>query len=193
MICSIQKCIAGLVPGKKLTNLTEHKGYTVPTANVALEEVKGGNAVKHWAHLRLKFRRTGKADWPEKINIKGLDGTVRKVHPGWACSIKVDKTRINSNEGQELLLKFYLGRGFDSVISTITAAMGLDIITRSGPMYSCELLPEPVKGKEALMELFQKDGALMSRLGELVDKVSLEKGLLSMAEEEEIIEENENE
>lgn len=193
MICSIQKCIAGLVPGKKLTNLTEHKGYTAPTANVALEEVRGGNAVKHWAHLRLKFRRTGKADWPEKINVKGLDGTLRKLHPGWACSIKLDKTRINKNEGQELILKFYHGRGFDSVISTITAAMGLDIITRSGPTYSCELLPDKIKGKDALMEIFINDQSLLSSLGELVDKVSLEKGLMNMAEEEELIKEDENE
>lgn len=194
MICSIQKCIAGLVPGKKLTNLTEHKGYTAPTANVALEEVRGGNAVKHWAHIRLRFRRTGKADWPEKINIKGLDGTLRKLHPGWACSIKLDKTRINKNEGQELILKFYYGRGFDSVISTITAAMGLDVITRNGPTYSCELLPEKVKGKEAIIKIFTEDSNLLQKLGELVDKTSLEKGLLiNNTEEETSSEEIENE
>ena len=153
--------------------------YNAPTTSgVALEEVKGGNAVKHWAHLRLKFRRTSKADWPAKIKVAGLDGKVRDLHPGWACNIKVDKTRINEKEGQELILPFFFGRGFDSIISTITAAMGLNIITRTGPYYNCSLLSEKVMGREALMDVFTKDHNLLVKLGELVDKISLEKGLV---------------
>lgn len=169
-------------------SLTGYKGcavimigqvYSAPTTSgVALEEVRGGNAVKHWAHLRLKFRRTPKSDWPKQINIAGLDGKTRKLYPGWSCNIKVDKTRINGNEGQELILPFFLGRGFDSIISTITAAMGLDIITRTGPYYNCSLLSEKVIGRDALMDIFTKDNNLLVKLGELVDKVSLEKGLV---------------
>lgn len=158
--------------------------YTVPSANVALEEVKGGNAVKHWAHLRLKFRRSPKKDWPSPIKVTGLDGQIRSKHPGWACCMKVDKTRLNAAESQEVILPFYFGRGFDSVLSTITAAMGLDIITRKGAYYECSLFPEKIQGKEDVVKFFTSDSNLLAELGKLVDKVSLEKGFSREASDE---------
>lgn len=151
--------------------------YTNPGVNgIPTEEVKGGNAVKHWAHLRLKMRRGPKADWPEKIKIKGLDGKTRELHPGWSCHIKVDKTRLNGAESQEILLPFYHGRGFDSVLSTISAAMSLDLIVRKGPYYECPLFKEKVQGKEEVIKIFTQDSNLLAELGNLVDKTSLEKG-----------------
>jgi len=158
---------------------------------VSLEEVKGGNSVKHWAHLRLKMRRGPKNDWPKPIKVSGLDGKVREKHPGWACALKVDKTRLNGSESQEILLPFYYGRGFDSVLSTISAAMGLDIITRRGAYYECPLFSEKVQGKEEVISIFSKDSNLLAELGKLVDKVSLEKGVIKEALSEDDAEDTE--
>jgi len=150
--------------------------YTVPSANVALEEVRGGNSLKHWAHLRLKFRRGPKSDWPKPMETMGLDGKVRKTYPGWAGSIKVDKSRMNGSETKEILIPFYFGRGFDATISTISAAMGLGIITRKGPYYECPVLTEKVQGKEELIDKLSKDPQLIEQLAALVDKAYIENG-----------------
>ena len=150
--------------------------YTVPSANVALEEVKGGNALKHWAHLRLKFRRGPKADWPKPMELTGLDGKIRKTFPGWAGCVKVDKSRMNANETQEITIPFFFGRGFDSTISTISAAMGLGVITRRGAYYECSILKEKVQGKEELIDIFTKDPEALKQLAALVDKTYVECG-----------------
>ena len=150
--------------------------YTVPSANVALEEVRGGNSLKHWAHLRLKFRRGPKSDWPKPVEVMGLDGKVRKTYPGWAASIKVDKSRMNGSETKEILIPFYFGRGFDATISTISAAMGLGIITRKGAYYECSIFQDKVQGKEELIEKISKDPKMLEELGALVDKAYLETG-----------------
>lgn len=129
--------------------------YTVPSAHASISEVKGGNAVKHWAHLRLMFRRGPRSDWPAAVDIVGPSGNKIKVFPGWSGRIKVEKTRINPHEGQEVLLPFNHGKGFDSQASTIYSALGLEIITRSGAYYKHSSLPGgQMQGKEATIEYF---------------------------------------
>lgn len=156
--------------------------YTVPEAHVTLEEVRGGNAVKHWAHLRLLFRRGPKKDWPEVVEVAGQDGITRKIHPGWAGRIKLDKTRINANEGQEVLLTFMQGRGFDSKQAALSAAFGLNIIKRAGPTYSCSLLPNgKLKGKAAVVEYFLNNDDKFKELEKLINDKALEE--LSNTEE----------
>lgn len=147
--------------------------YTVPDAHVSIEAVRGGNAVKHWAHLRLTMRRGPRADWPEPVEIIGYDGVKKKVYPGWAGRIKVDKTRINSNEGKEVLLTFMLGRGFDSRMATIAAAFGMGIFERGGAYYTSDILPEgKVRGKDNLIDLLNKDDDLYNKLLTKVNELS---------------------
>ena len=139
--------------------------YTVPDAHVPLEAVKGGNAVKHWAHLRLMFRRGPKSDWPEKIKIKGPDGEAREVYPGWSGRIKVEKTRINSNEGKEVLLPFKHGLGFDSKSATINSAFGLGFIARAGAYYSNPHLPDgKIQGKDSVIKFFNDNDEAYQKL-----------------------------
>jgi RecA/RadA recombinase len=129
--------------------------YTVPSAHASISEVKGGNAVKHWAHLRLMFRRGPRSDWPEAVDIMSPSGNKIKVFPGWSGRLKVEKTRINAHEGQEVLLPFNHGKGFDSQSSTIYSALGLEIIKRSGAYYNHASLPGgKILGKEATIEYF---------------------------------------
>lgn len=146
--------------------------YDVPTTTgVTLTEVRGGNALKHWAHLRLNTKRGPRDEAPEEINIMCSDGKARKLRPGWAGRIKLDKTRINSKEGQEILLPFYFGRGFDNKESTICAALGLDIISRGGAYYSCDLLPDGrMKGKDEMIKFFIENDQQYKELAIRVDQ-----------------------
>jgi hypothetical protein len=150
--------------------------YSVPTTSGAkLEEVRGGNAVKHWANLRLLTRRGPRADWPKEIQVMGIDGKPVKLFPGWSGRVKLDKSRQNANEGQEILLNFYHGRGFDWKDSTVNAAIGLGIINKAAASYSCELLPGgKLRGIEAVLEFFEKDEEAYNKLALMVDAISLE-------------------
>jgi recombination protein RecA len=150
--------------------------YHAPTAQgIALEVVRGGNAFAHWAHLRLNFRRGPKSDWPDQIDTIGIDGVKRKIYPGWAGRIKIDKTRINGNEGQEVLLTFMLGRGFDSKSAAINAAFGLNIIERAGPTYKNSLLPDgKLVGKENVIKFFMDNEDKFHELEELINQKAIE-------------------
>ena len=130
--------------------------YTVPDAKISLQEVKGGNAVKHWAHVRITMRRGPKSDWPEKVDLIGPDGVKRKYYPGWAGIIKLENTRQTEHEGKQVVLNFLLGSGFDSVDSVIHAAFGLGLIERRGPNYMHSSFPDgKLKGKDAVFEFLR--------------------------------------
>ena len=110
--------------------------YNVPTTTgVGLEEVRGGNSVKHWAHYRWKTRRGNRLEGPDPIKLKMPDGERRNIVPGWAQHIKLDKSKLNDKEGQEIILQFVYGRGLDSTNSAITALIAHGIVERNGPMY----------------------------------------------------------
>lgn len=148
--------------------------YTVPDAHVALQEVRGGNAVKHWAHLRLVLRRGPKSEWPEAKEIIGIDGKKYKTYPGWAGRFKVEKTRINKNEGKEVSISFMHGTGFDSFNSSMNAAFGLGLFERTGPRYACSIFPElKWLGREAVVEHFQKNKEDFDKLKEACVQAAL--------------------
>lgn len=99
--------------------------------------------------------------------VKGHDGVVRKLFPGWSGRIKVDKTRINANEGKEVLLPFTHGKGFDSKISTINSAFGLEIIKKAGAFYSYEHLPEgKVRGKDNVIKFLMENQEAFDKLNQ---------------------------
>lgn len=111
------------------------------------------------------FRRGPKSDWPEPVKIKGPDGQTREVYPGWSGRIKIEKTRINANESKEILLPFKHGIGFDSKASTINSAFGLEIIKRTGPIYSCSYLPDgKLAGKDKVIEFFNTNEEAYQKL-----------------------------
>lgn len=159
--------------------------YTDINAYIPLDTVKGGNALKHWAHLRLMFRRGPKSDWPETIKIKTPDGETREVFPGWSGRMKIEKTRINSNEGKEILLPFKHGLGFDSRGSAINSAFGLGLIERAGPMYNNKHLPDgKMKGKEEVIKFFNtNDEAYNALIKDLTD-ISLQEILIEETKDE---------
>ena len=166
--------------------------YTVPTANATINEVKGGNAVKHWAHLRLMMRRGPRSDWPDAVEIKSPSGQTIKVFPGWSGRMKVEKTRINANEGQEVLIPFTHGKGFDSRISTINSAFGLGIIERAGGYYKNDLLPDgQIQGKDNAIAYFNENEEAYEKLYERVMNIALQEVPVEELEVVEVISEEE--
>lgn len=146
--------------------------YTVPSANVALEEVRGGNSVKHFAHWRLKARRGNKDEGPEPIMIKFPDGREGKIVPGWAQHIKLDKSKINSKESQEIILQFIHGRGLDSTNAAITALIANEIVERNGAMYIHERLPDgKIRGRDNLIKFLQDNKEVRDELIKIMDQV----------------------
>jgi recombination protein RecA len=148
--------------------------YQSPNAQgYVIEEVRGGNAVKHWAHIRLVMKRGPKATWPKEIEVIGLDGKERKVYPGFSGRIIFEKSKNNANEGQEIAVDFYHGRGFDRIQSTIAAAEAAEILQRKGGWYYCDLLPDgKTQGKEAVTKFFVEDSEAYGKLAGLVDEHS---------------------
>lgn len=145
--------------------------YEAPQANYVDIRVKGGNAMKHWAHLRLMTRRGNQQEGPSKVKVMCPDGEKRDVFPGWAQHVKVDKTRLNASEGQEVILQFVHGRGLDSAAASITALLAHGVIERAGAYYRHELLPDgQVQGKEALINLLRADEALREQLVASMDQ-----------------------
>lgn len=162
--------------------------YTDVNAYVPIDVVKGGNALKHWAHLRLMFRRGPRSDWPEPVKIRGSDGQVRDVFPGWSGRIKIEKTRINGHEGREILLPFKHGIGFDSKASVISSAFGLNIIERSGPTYKIDILPEgSMKGKDNVINFFMTNEEAFKKLSERVATSEAVVGALEASESAEVL------
>lgn len=145
--------------------------YNVPNATYVQEIVKGGNALKHWAHLRLKTRRGNQKEGPDAIKLMSPDGEIRSVRPGWAQHIKNDKTRINEKEGQEIILQFVYGRGLDSVAASITALLASGEIERRGGYYYHELFPDGMlQGKDAMVEFLKENDAIRKELTIRMDK-----------------------
>lgn len=166
------------LPSKTATVLVGQV-YAVPnTRGIKIEEVKGGNALKHWAELRIKTRRTGKADVISKEKkIVGQDGIVRAIPTGWTCQITLEKTRMNNKEGQKINLPFELGRGFSSVLSAVTSALGTDVIIRSGPMYKWKK-PDGKevtwKGKDSVFRHFQDSSNELELLNQHLESLAID-------------------
>ena len=144
--------------------------YNAPNATYTTEEVKGGNGLKHWAHLRFLTRRGNKQEAPAPVDVMMPDGTNKKLLPGWAMHIKNDKTRINMNEGQSVVLKFMYGRGLDSVNSAITTLFAHSVFEQSGAWFSHELLPDgKVQGRDKLVSLLESNDSLRTKLLQQLD------------------------
>lgn len=164
--------------------------YTVPDAHVPLEAVRGGNSVKHWAHLRLILRRGPKSEWPDPVEAVGIDGNKYKIRTGWSGRFKVEKTRINKNESKEIALSFNNGKGFDSFDATINAAFGLGLFTRSGPTYTCGTFPDVKwKGRETVVQHFRDNPEAFKLLEEACKEAALNASTVTsvVTEDEEVL------
>ena len=146
--------------------------YSVPnTRGIDLSEIKGGNALKHYAHLRLITRRGRRDEGPTAVKIKMPDGESKLVVPGWAAHIRVDKTKINDKEGQEVVIPFMLGRGLDSTASAITALLANGVVERRGAWYYHDKLPDgKLQGRDSVLEYLKENDAARQDLIQEMDQ-----------------------
>jgi recombination protein RecA len=149
--------------------------YTVPDAHITFDEVKGGNAMKHWAHVRIRTRRGRRDLGPGEHEVTLPDGNKKKIVKGWPQVLKLDKTKINAREGEEVVLQFMHGRGFDSVNCAISALFAYEIFERRGAWYHHPDFPEDTKGdhkvqgKDSVVDLLTAHPGLLQKLTDNLD------------------------
>ena len=150
--------------------------YDAPTTTgITLQQVKGGNAVKHWAYTRLITRRGRKDLGPGDHDIPQPDGNKKRVPKGWAQAIKLEKTKTNDKENQEVILQFMFGRGFDSIDCAIGALFANEIIIRKGGWFYNHLFPEDksgdckIQGKDNVVEFLKSAPDVLAQLTHEMD------------------------
>ena len=105
--------------------------YT-PIGNDYVEyEVKGGNALKHWAHLRVLCRRR-KGDQDAKMDLQMPSGQKKAIFVGYEAVFMVDKTRQGAHQGHEVSIPFIFGKGLSNTKSVIQSAFAYGVITMAG-------------------------------------------------------------
>jgi len=121
--------------------------------------VKGGNAVKHFTHVRLMTRRGPKAEAPI---AKGNDGKDKLI--GFQSYIKLGKTRQTGtqHEGSEVACPFLFGSGFDDVGYVVASAIARGKITQSGAWLV--MGDQKFQGRAGLLEAVRGDKELFNRL-----------------------------
>ena len=150
--------------------------YQVPNKQgLHITEIRGGNALKHWSTQILEMKRGPRDDGPDPVKVIAPDGSTQTIRPGFAVKLKLGKSKVNENESQEIQMRFYTGRGFDFVRSTVTAALALGIIEGKG-WYKSSLLPDGrMQGADNVLKFFEENADAYSKLAGLVDQQSAEK------------------
>lgn len=133
---------------------------------------KGGNATKHFAHMRLAFRRAYDKD--KEIMVRMPDGREKKVVSGFDSVIKVEKTKQGAHEGHQVYIPFTFGIGFDSKQCTINAAFASGLIEQTGAWYKNPLFPDGrLQGKKSVIEFISNNEEVYeSILNDLIVKNS---------------------
>lgn len=121
--------------------------YQDPNNNGAYV-TKGGNALKHWGHIRLMLKRENDASTVRKLVMP--DGETRDVFIGHNVIVKLDKTRQNSNESKTVVIPFRYGIGLDSLESAVSIAINLGIIEQAGAWFKYK--EEKFQGRSRLSE-----------------------------------------
>lgn len=166
--------------------------YEVPnTKSVQILEVKGGNALKHFSHVTWMTRRGTKDDMPKPINVMCPDGVNRKVYPGWGWRVRMDKSKVNERESQEVILPFYYGRGIDSLQASVRSAIPFGLATRSGAWITSDFILDAdgnpggkVQGMEQFENYFKENPQQLERFLEALNKDSTEEILETSGIEE---------
>lgn len=108
--------------------------------------VKGGNALKHWSHLRIMSRRK-KGDQDEKLERMMPDGTVKQLYTAYEAVFNVDKTRQGAHYNHEVSIPYVYGTGLSNERSIVDMAFAYQIVTAKGAWYGHRCFPERTPGK----------------------------------------------
>jgi protein RecA len=145
--------------------------YT-PIGNDYVEfEVRGGNPVKYWTHLRLLTRRR-KGAQEQKIAIKMPSGQTKEIYAGYEAVFSVDKTRQGAHYGHEVSIPFLYGKGLSNEKSVIDMAFAYGVISGAGAWFSHSVLPDgKMQGRENVENFLQADKEAFNKVLEEVGLV----------------------
>ncbi len=103
-------------------------------------EVKGGNAMKHWGHLRIMSRRR-RGDQESKKKTMMPSGQEKDLYLAFEAVFGVDKTRQGAHYGHEVSIPFVYGEGLSNSKSVIDMAFAYNVIEGAGAWFSHSTLP----------------------------------------------------
>jgi len=126
--------------------------YQDPGMNGAYR-VKGGNALKHWGHVRLMISRVNDDATKQKLTMP--DGQIKEVFTGHDVIIRLDKTRQNSKETQSVVIPYRYGIGLDARESTISVAIHFGLIEKAGAWFKYQ--DQKWQGKKKVVKYFTDD------------------------------------
>lgn len=112
-----------------------------------MQKITGGNALEHYNSLTMILRRGARSDAP-----KAGDRDI-----GYNMVMKLDKTKLNSNEGQSLDIPFLFGEGISAKLITINHAISLGLIQRSGAWYQDTINDKKYQGMSNLIAEISND------------------------------------
>lgn len=144
--------VASIFLAQVYTDINSYGGLTL---------VKGGNAFKHFTHLRLMTRRS-RDKTTAKIQMP--DGLIKEVELGWDMHIRVDKTKQSATEGHEVVLPFRKGAGIVAEEAAIITAINLGIIEQNGAWFAWG--DEKWQGKNATIAHFKENTRDLEKLSE---------------------------
>jgi len=150
--------IASIFIAQVYTDINSYGGMTM---------VKGGNAFKHFTHLRLMTRR---ARDKQTTKVSMADGSVKEVELGWDMLVRVDKTKQSATEGHEVSLPFRKGAGIVMEEAAIITAINFGIISKNGAWFNWEDLKW--QGRPAVIAHFKKNDTDLERLSEELMRVA---------------------
>lgn len=120
------------------------------------EQLTGGHALHHYNSLNLHFVRINAKDQVPSRVVPGAgkDGKAKKAPIGFIMKVKVDKTRVNHLDQQEIRVPFIWGLGPDNFRMNVLAAVKLDIIKKASSYYTLRTAEGPMKiqGEDNLMD-----------------------------------------
>jgi recombination protein RecA len=127
-------------------------------------EVRGGNPVKYWTHLRIMSRRR-KGAQDAKVAITMPSGQTKEIYAGYEAVFTVDKTRQGAHYGHEVSIPFVYGQGLSNEKSIIDMAFAYGIISVAGAWFSHPALPNgKMQGRENVETFLQEDKEAFSKI-----------------------------
>lgn len=168
------RMVTPLVSKHKIASILIAQVYTDINSYGGMTMVKGGNAFKHFTHLRLMTRRS-RDKTVTKIQMP--DGVMKEIELGWDMHVRVDKTKQSATEGHEVVLPFRKGAGIVGEEAAIITAINLGIVEQSGAWFMWG--EHKFHGKNATITHFKENGTDLEKLSDELTRAVEEETVLA--------------
>lgn len=130
----------------------------------------GGHALKHGATCIRQWTRAGKDYSPERV----VDG--KKAVVGSSSRIRIEKTKINGNERQQIIIPFLYGYGPAKVQMIVEEAMAKGVLQVAGAWFKWPSKSKDfsLQGSDSLYQHFEENKEDLKLLQEHINQVQEE-------------------